>query len=236
MTDDILMAYLLKTDVAEFLDAHLDARQSPSLVPKPSPTAIASNVLDPSNPQTLPLPIKKHKYKPHDYPPEATDYDRLKPRPKNYQYGRRRGVTGRLMTPVREPKPFFIANTPIHDAPQAQRVVEKFGGVTRLWLLLVECGYTLTKDEIYGWIGGNGYFKSTTGGYIPHYAWDGILEAARLDGIFFHAEDFDPRPMIHYKVLPHDKRMVGQHEVVPPKIGRKRGTEQPQMKCKKDQL
>lgn len=111
----------------------------------------------------------------------------------------------------------FDNNDVVDNAPQALRLLTKFGGPTRLHRLARECGFSISYQTILGWKTGK------TGGYIPHYAWPMILECARIDGLVLVSEDFDPRPFTLHKPKPLNRRIIGAHDVVPGTVGRKKG-------------
>lgn len=114
-------------------------------------------------------------------------------------------------------KPEFDNNDVIENAPQAHRIITKFGGPTRLHRLAKECGFAVSYQTLIGWNTGK------TQGYIPHWAWPMILECARLDGMVLVSEDFDPRPFTLYKPRQMARRAIAAHDVVVPTVGRKKG-------------
>lgn len=76
---------------------------------------------------------------------------------------------------------------------QAERVIEKFGGVPRLCALLHAIGRPRDRTVIYRWM----YSKDRGGadGVIPSTAWPDLILAARMEGIILTSQDMDPRPM-----------------------------------------
>lgn len=96
---------------------------------------------------------------------------------------------------------------------QADRILAKFGGPTRLAYILQSLGIKARgQSTIARWR----YPKSKggTGGRIPNQAWPLVFAAARAEGIVITAEDLDPRE------LPMDAKT---ERAFPPKIRRKRG-------------
>lgn len=81
----------------------------------------------------------------------------------------------------------------VHPVPssQAERVIDKFGGVPRLLELLEKAGLKRNRSSVHRWrypkaIGG-------CGGVIPSHDWAFVIRAAQLDGIVLTSEDLDPR-------------------------------------------
>lgn len=75
---------------------------------------------------------------------------------------------------------------------QAERIIEKFGGVYALAKMLKECdpNTALVPSSIYRWT----YSKEKlgTGGIVPTAAIPAIIKAARMNGIYLHVNDFFP--------------------------------------------
>lgn len=88
---------------------------------------------------------------------------------------------------MKTPNPF---NTPLS---QAERVIARFGGARGLMRALrrLDPGKHRDPVSIYRWTYGRA--KGGTGGLIPSVAIADVMEAARLEGIFLTADDFDPR-------------------------------------------
>lgn len=79
---------------------------------------------------------------------------------------------------------------------QAERVVAKFGGPYRMahaLAALPDPTMHRSPSVIYRWLWtSRGGRQNVRNGRIPVKAWDGILKAARLHGIFLSAEDMKP--------------------------------------------
>jgi hypothetical protein len=75
---------------------------------------------------------------------------------------------------------------------QAERIFKKFGGASRLALLIKTAGFDINTASVYKW----NYPRERGGsdGRIPTANWPMIMKAARLDGIIITSEDIDPRP------------------------------------------
>ena len=74
---------------------------------------------------------------------------------------------------------------------QAERILARFGGASRLHAILAELGHPLAHATLYKWT----YPKERggTGGFIPTSAWPLILKAAAHEGIILTSDDMDPR-------------------------------------------
>lgn len=75
---------------------------------------------------------------------------------------------------------------------QADRVIEKFGGVPKLAEALANVGLKKNKSSIYRWTYPVGE-KSGTGGSIPTSSLKLVIAAARNEGVLLSPEDLDPR-------------------------------------------
>lgn len=75
---------------------------------------------------------------------------------------------------------------------QAERIIDKFGGVPALLQVLNEADPSITwnKSSIYRWLYPKE--KGGTGGVIPTRAMVPLFRAARLAGIILTPEDFYP--------------------------------------------
>lgn len=75
---------------------------------------------------------------------------------------------------------------------QAERIIDKFGGVKNLLYALERIGRPKHPSRLYRWT----YPKERNGtsGVIPPEALADIISAARIDGIYLTPEDLDPRP------------------------------------------
>lgn len=106
-----------------------------------------------------------------------------------------------------------VTDEPQRAMSQADRILAKFGGPTRLAYILRSIGiHSRGQSTIARWR----YPKSKggTGGRIPNQAWPLVFAAARAEGIVITAEDLDPRE------LAMDAK---QQRAFPAKIRRKRG-------------
>jgi len=74
---------------------------------------------------------------------------------------------------------------------QAERVLEKFGGASRLARIFKEMGLDRNRATVYKWLYPRE--RGGTDGLIPTSAWGDVMNAARLEGILLTAEDMDPR-------------------------------------------
>lgn len=86
---------------------------------------------------------------------------------------------------------------------QAQRIVDRFGGVIALWRVLNEMpnGKKLSKSTIYRWL--YAVDEGGTGGVIPSNNWPYIIAAGRYAGILFEPSDFMPTPQVQsFESLP----------------------------------
>lgn len=80
-----------------------------------------------------------------------------------------------------------------HEAlNQAERILKKFGGASRLAGLFNSLNIRRNLHSIYKWTYPRE--RGGTNGLIPGSAMQDILQAARLDGILLTPEDLDPRP------------------------------------------
>lgn len=95
----------------------------------------------------------------------------------------KRGFGGRVTAPP-ELDPNFS---------QAERIIERLGGMDHLMELLAYVGHPINLCTLYRWT----YPKERggTGGLIPTHMWPVIFQAARCEGIILGPEDLDPRPM-----------------------------------------
>lgn len=77
-----------------------------------------------------------------------------------------------------------------NELSQAERVFKRFGSANDLTKALRRAGHSKHASSVYRW----GYSKKEGGtdGRIPTAAWPAILAAARLEGIFLTAFEFDP--------------------------------------------
>jgi hypothetical protein len=75
---------------------------------------------------------------------------------------------------------------------QAEKIIGKFGGFKAIFTALEAAGHKTDLAAIYRWT----YSKSQpggTGGFIPSSAMQGVIVAARNEGIVLTPEDLDPR-------------------------------------------
>lgn len=106
------------------------------------------------------------------------------------------GVTPKRPPTVDQKRPQLESWT-IGEAPkftQAFRIIRKFGGPNRLSLVLKEIDIECQVQTIYAWLR-DCEDPRGTGGLIPSSRVREILKAARWDGVFLTAYDFDPRPL-----------------------------------------
>ncbi len=84
----------------------------------------------------------------------------------------------------------------VHALPcsQADRVIEKFGGVPRLLELLGKVGLKRNRSSVHRWR--YSVEDGGTGGIIPSHDWRFVIKAAQIDGIILTSQDLDPRIMV----------------------------------------
>lgn len=75
---------------------------------------------------------------------------------------------------------------------QAERVINRFGGIPALVKALHNAGFTKQRAAIYKWTYAKGQ-SGGTGGIIPTQNIPEILKAAELEGVILTANDLDPR-------------------------------------------
>ena len=78
----------------------------------------------------------------------------------------------------------------VQQKTQAERVFEKFGGVSALHKALAAAGAPRALSSIYRW--NQSKDKGGTDGLVPSTAWRDVLAAARLVGVVVTGEDFLP--------------------------------------------
>ena len=88
--------------------------------------------------------------------------------------------------PSRLPKELHYLTT--SKVTQAERVIEKFGGISNLQKLFKTYGVKMAISTIYRWT----YSKQRkgTGGLIPPHMWEYLQKIARNEGVVFTAEDY----------------------------------------------
>jgi hypothetical protein len=77
---------------------------------------------------------------------------------------------------------------------QAERIIERFGGVRNLIDALENIGIKRDLTNIYRWTYSKE--KGGTGGLVPTTALIDVIAAARKEGVFLTQEDLDPRSSV----------------------------------------
>ncbi len=86
---------------------------------------------------------------------------------------------------------------------QAERIINKFGGVPNLVKALETAGRPRHRQNIYRWTWPRE--RGGTGGVIPTSALEDVAEAARIEGVLLTPDDFDPRVKVKLeRIYPDD--------------------------------